>query len=127
RIDAISRPMRCRAAILLAIAWVLLPAACSDGGTGEAATATQATAASTTTVPGDAAPPDASEDVAPPYRVGHVSITVVDPSRDRTLPVEVWYPVDPDADLDGLQPTRYPLLAGSTSTSEVSIDGAPAA
>ncbi len=43
-------------------------------------------------------------DQAGPYKIGHVSFDAVDQARgDRTLPTEVWYPVDPEA----LTPTPH--------------------
>ena len=56
--------------------------------------------------PAGAAPP-APPDGIGPWDVGYVTVEMVDPSRDdRTLPVDVWYPVDaedavaPPAELD---------------------------
>ena len=51
-----------------------------------------------------------------PWAVGRTTISVVDPTRfGRTLPVDVWYPVDP-ADAVG-PPSRYDLIfAGIDST-----------
>ncbi len=95
---------------------------CSDADDPVQAEATSTTAGpsvSTTTVADD---PDTG------YQVGRRSITVVDDSRGgRTLPVEVWYPVAPDADLEGLTVSAYPLLGESRHPSAVSHDDAPAA
>ena len=63
-----------------------------------------------------------------PWAVGHTSFIAVDESRgDRTMGVEVWYPVDPEDAVGEL--TYYELLnvAGISLglTSEVAIEGAP--
>lgn len=74
----------------------------------------------------------APEQVDPPdqlgaFAVGHTSVMPTDVSRgDRTLLVDVWYPVDPD-DALGSQPTRYPLLGSAGLDSEVAVEEAPAA
>jgi predicted dienelactone hydrolase len=46
-----------------------------------------------------------------PFAVGHTSFEAVDAARnDRTLPVHVWYPVDPGDEHD-VPLTTYPLLS----------------
>jgi predicted dienelactone hydrolase len=72
-------------------------------------------------------PPEDPGDTGP-WAVGHTSFEVVDGSRDdRPLPVQAWYPVDPQ-DAVG-EPTFYELLdlvlfvLGLTS--EVALDDAP--
>lgn len=70
----------------------------------------------------DAAPvpdpgPDAAPDPAPfhdpaapgPWAVGVRTVELVDASRARTLPVDVWYPVDPAAP-DGGSNHAYPVF-----------------
>jgi dienelactone hydrolase len=59
------------------------------------------------------------------YAVGHSVFEVVDGTRgDRTLPVDVWYPVDPE-NADGT-PSFYDFILFFTGVlSEVSLDDAP--
>jgi predicted dienelactone hydrolase len=67
--------------------------------------------------PDAAADPDAAPDPVPfhdpaqpgPWAVGVRTVEVVDASRARTLPVDVWYPVDPAAP-DG-EPNTYELVS----------------
>jgi predicted dienelactone hydrolase len=71
-----------------------------------------------------------SESVAPPddpgpFAVGHSSFTAVDTNRgDRSLLIDVWYPVDaehaPDAPL-----TEYLLLGPVSLPSDVAVDDLP--
>lgn len=70
-------------------------------------------------------PPDAPSALGA-FGVGHSSFSAIDPLRDnRTLPVEVWYPVD-DADRqDGADSTTYELAAGIGLPSEVAVDDLP--
>ena len=57
-----------------------------------------------------------------PWIVGHTQLEAVDPNRDdRTLPLEIWYPVDPNDALGDPNFTIYvllpePLNSGITST-----------
>jgi predicted dienelactone hydrolase len=54
---------------------------------------------------GSAPAPDAPG----PWAVGHTTFELVDPDRgDRLLPIEAWYPADPE-DAVG-EPTQYPLI-----------------
>lgn len=64
------------------------------------------------------APPDAEG----PFAVGHATFEAVDAARGRTLPVDVWYPVDPE-DHEG-PVTEYEVL-GFGAPSERARDGAP--
>ncbi len=60
-----------------------------------------------------------------PFRVGHLSFTAVDESRaDRSLLVDVWYPVDPEDWRDD-DPTSYPLMAVIGLESEVAVEELP--
>jgi predicted dienelactone hydrolase len=59
--------------------------------------------------------PFALPDEIGPFAVGRISFEVVDPERDdRTLPVDVWYPVDPE-DAVG-PPSEYTLLEFSAES-----------
>lgn len=80
-----------------------------------------AAAFSVSTAAGAAIPaPDASG----PYGVGREVVTMVDAARgDRSLEVQIWYPVDP-VDHVG-PPTEYPVVGTVTVVSPLSIDGPP--
>jgi predicted dienelactone hydrolase len=74
--------------------------------------------------PGPAPPPDELG----PYGVGHSAFVAVDTDRgDRALPIQIWYPVDPE-DATGTE-TFYELMnfAGTPLglTSPVAFDDAP--
>ncbi|MCP5056786.1 MAG: hypothetical protein GY937_08700 [bacterium] len=76
---------------------------------------------------GDRGPAPAPDELGP-YGVGHSAFVAVDSDRgDRALPVEIWYPVDPE-DAGGPQ-TFYELMnLGGLSlglTSSVAFDDAP--
>jgi predicted dienelactone hydrolase len=59
-----------------------------------------------------------------PFAVGRTTFDVVDASRDdRTLAVDIWYPVDAD-DANGVPPSVYDLLFAGLE-SEVALDGPP--
>ena len=61
------------------------------------------------------------------FAVGHAAETFVDTARsDRPLPVNLWYPADPEA-IVGLPATEYELGAGIGLPSEVAVDGAAVA
>lgn len=74
-----------------------------------------------------AAPPP---DVDPPdelgaFEVGHVAFEAVDTDRDgRTIPIDIWYPVDPGTAGDAAA-ANLPLAPGIGLESEVAVDGAP--
>jgi predicted dienelactone hydrolase len=75
----------------------------------------------------DGSPPDPG--TTGPWAVGHTRFDAVDPDRgDRTLAVELWYPVDPEAAVG--EPTFYELLSffglSFGLTSDVAVDGPPA-
>ncbi|MFH2008622.1 MAG: alpha/beta fold hydrolase [bacterium] len=70
---------------------------------------------------GPVAPPDQLGELA----VGHTSFTAVDAARgDRSLLVDVWYPVDA-ADARDTPVTSYPLMAWIGLESEVAVEGLP--
>jgi predicted dienelactone hydrolase len=59
------------------------------------------------------------------FAVGHRGFTAVDAARnDRSLLVDVWYPVDAD-DAKQTPPTSYPLFATIGLESKVAVDGLP--
>ena len=59
------------------------------------------------------------------FGVGHTTFTPVDDIRDnRSLLVDVWYPVDPE-DVQDSPRTKYPLAAGIGLDSEVAVDDLP--
>ena len=73
---------------------------------------------------GDPEPVDAP-DLLGPFAVGHTSFTPVDASRDdRSLLVDVWYPIDAE-DVQDAPRTTYDLAAGIGLDSEVALDGLP--
>ena len=55
------------------------------------------------------------------YGVGRQTLTVFDPSRDRTIPVDVWYPTAPNLSGDL---ARYEFILGIELESAIAIDGA---
>lgn len=69
-------------------------------------------------------------DVDPPdelgaFEVGHTSFAAVDADRgDRSIPVDVWYPVDPGT-AGAAQQTSLPLAAGIGLDSEVAVEDPP--
>lgn len=69
-------------------------------------------------------PPDPS--TTGPWAVGHTSVEAVDSARgDRTLPVELWYPIDPEnAAGDAAFYELIDILGPRGITSEVAIEGA---
>ena len=61
------------------------------------------------------------------YAVGRRSISVADPAREgRTLPIDVWYPVDPEQTA-GATPSEYSLAPGLGYTSTTAWADAPIA
>lgn len=59
------------------------------------------------------------------FGVGHTSFTLIDASRDdRSLLVDVWYPVDAEDAQDSPR-TKYPLAAGIGLDSDVAVDDLP--
>ena len=70
---------------------------------------------------GSADPPDSRGlDV-----VGHSQLTAVDVTRgDRSLLVDIWYPVD-EVDAQDAPPTRYPLAGPIALESKVAVDDVP--
>ena len=70
------------------------------------------------------APVDAP-DALGPLAVGHSSFAAVDPARaDRSLLVDVWYPVD-DEDAADSPVAEYLLLGPLGLASEVAVEGLP--
>lgn len=69
-------------------------------------------------------PPPEPPDALGTFGVGHQQFIVVDAARDdRSLRVDVWYPVD---SMDpGAPRTRYPLLGDIALDSDVAVDDAP--
>ena len=69
-------------------------------------------------------------DVDPPdqpgaFRVGYETFVATDSQReDRSLPVEVWFPVDPQ-DAEGLLNVKYPLAPLIDLESELAVANAP--
>jgi len=67
----------------------------------------------------------AAPDAPGPFGVGHSSFTAIDARRDnRTLEVEVWYPVDPD-DRRNSPLTTYPLAGPIGMKSNMAVDDLP--
>lgn len=59
------------------------------------------------------------------FGVGHTSFTAIDPAReDRSLLVDVWYPVDAE-DMRDSPLTTYPLMAIIGLESEVAVEDLP--
>jgi predicted dienelactone hydrolase len=59
------------------------------------------------------------------FAVGHSTFTAVDGDRDnRSLPVDIWYPVDPEAAAQGV-PRQYKLLGDLGPVSEVALADPP--
>ncbi|UCF48349.1 MAG: hypothetical protein JSU89_14475 [Myxococcales bacterium] len=59
------------------------------------------------------------------FAVGHMSFTAIDEARDdRSLLVDVWYPVDAK-DAQDSPPTKYPLAGPLGLESEVAVEGLP--
>lgn len=119
-------------ALIFLTAAVFLAGSCSSTETTSppAATSTTATATTssptTTAVPATTSAPTITTTAAPveivdggdfgPYQVGRSTISLVDSSRDgRTLPVDIWYPVDPAATAE---PSVYTFATGIEYTSE---------
>ncbi len=74
---------------------------------------------------GGAGVPDVdAPDAIGPFAVGYASFTADAARDDRSLPVDVWYPVDPE-DAQGASPATYPLAKGVGLDSEVALE-APA-
>lgn len=94
-------------AILLSVllsALVVLAAACSADDGGDTASTTAAPMTTTTTTVADLA---AAVEEPGDFAVGVRSAEVTG-SRGRVLPVQIWYPVDPDDD-GGAKPATYPF------------------
>lgn len=73
----------------------------------------------------DEADPIVRPDALGTFAVGHRVFTAVDAARnDRSLLVDVWYPVDAD-DAKETPPTKYPLFATIGLESKVAVDRLP--
>ena len=73
----------------------------------------------------DSEPPVDAPDQLGAFGVGHTTFTPVDAGRDdRSLLVDVWYPVDAK-DVQDSPHTKYPLAAGIGLDSEVAVDDLP--
>ncbi len=73
-----------------------------------------------------AAPPDIdAPDALGPFEVGHTSFAAQDDDRGgRSIPVDVWYPVDPGSAGDA-PATNLPLAPGIGLESEVAVENPP--
>lgn len=63
-----------------------------------------------------------------PYPVGVRSAELHDASRDRTVPVEIWYPATDDytgRDFDPTTKDTYEMLSGVTGTQDAVRDAEP--
>lgn len=112
-----------RLALLVSVWLALLVSACSGGSS--ACKKAELEAGTCQAEPASVDPPDAPG----AFAVGHLRFTAVDPSRaNRSLLVDVWYPADlEDAeDVEGSEPTRYPLAGPIALPSELAMDGVPA-
>lgn len=73
----------------------------------------------------DSEQPVDAPDLLGAFGVGHTSFTLIDASRDdRSLLVDVWYPVDAE-DVQDSPRTKYPLAAGIGLDSEVAVEDLP--
>ena len=103
-----------------ALLFGLMPAAC--GSDDEAASTSPAENT-----------PFYAPDALGPFAVGRSTFTIVDADRgDRELPVDVWYPVDPEA-AEGVPTSLYQVSIQVwiftlvfTTPSEIALDGPPA-
>lgn len=107
--------------LALVLAAVLL-AACGDGSSDDAkADGDAATSDSVEESPPDVDPPDELG----PFEVGHTFFDAVDADRgDRTIPVDVWYPVDPGT-AGAAEPTSLALAPGIGLDSDVAVEDPP--
>ena len=70
-------------------------------------------------------PDVASPDELGAFDVGHTAFIAVDADRgDRSLPVDVWYPVDPGT-AGAAEPTSLPLAPGIGLDSDVAVENPP--
>ncbi len=111
-------------AVLALSATVL--ASCGDGSSSDSTTAGDTGGDDAMSDSVEASPPD----VDPPdelgaFEVGHTSFDAVDADRgDRSIPVDVWYPVDPGT-AGAAEPTSLALAPGIGLESDVAVEDPP--
>ncbi len=117
-----SGPRPHRATFTGLVAALALLAGCA----GNATDSTEAAAVPSTDDSVVASRPDiASPDELGAFDVGHTSFIAVDADRgDRSLPVDVWYPVDPGT-AGAAEPTSLPLAPGIGLDSDVAVENPP--
>jgi predicted dienelactone hydrolase len=117
-----SGPRPHRATVTGLVAALALLAGCA----GNATDSTEAAAVPSTDDSVVASRPDiASPDELGAFDVGHTSFIAVDADRgDRSLPVDVWYPVDPGT-AGAAEPTSLPLAPGIGLDSDVAVENPP--
>ncbi len=105
----------------LAVALAVL-AGCTGGSAGnDEADSDPGTGDSVAVSPPDVDPPDELG----AFEVGHTSFIAVDVDRgDRSIPVDLWYPVDPGT-AGAAEQTSLPLAPGIGLDSEVAVEGPP--
>ena len=115
---------RSRPLVALVLVAALVVAACSgdDGGSSEGSGGTDAVTTTAVALPEGPAPDEPGE-----YGVGRSTVTLVDESRDgRSLTVDAWYPIDPEAAADA-EPSTYAFIPGVQFETERARDGVPVA
>lgn len=117
-----SGPRPHRATFTGLVAALALLAGCA----GNATDSTEAAAVPSTDDSVVASRPEiASPDELGAFDVGHTSFIAVDADRgDRSLPVDVWYPVDPGT-AGAAEPTSLPLAPGIGLDSDVAVENPP--
>lgn len=105
----------------LAVAVMALAACGADSTTGAGAPSTSEQS------PVQGPPEVPAPDAPGPFEVGHTFFEALDPERDsRSVPVDVWYPVDPGTAGDA-PTTRLPLAPGIGLDSELAVEDPPPA
>ena len=117
-----SGPRPHRATVTGLVAALAMLAGCA----GNATDSTEAAEVPSTDDSVVASRPDiASPDELGAFDVGHTSFIAVDADRgDRSLPVDVWYPVDPGT-AGAAEPTSLPLAPGIGLDSDVAVENPP--
>jgi len=100
------------------------PGPVADGGTDDSAGVPGAGDATTTTEPPSVAQLAATLEARGPYEVGVRTVEVLG-ARDRLLPVEVWYPVEPGS-APGATPATYTFPGLEVPTIDAVVGAAPA-
>ena len=121
--SSIGRPANRPFALLaaLAVAAVLL-AGCGDSSSSNAETDSDADTQDT--VEESLPDPDPPDELGA-FEVGHTSFVAVDAERgDRSIPVDIWYPVDPGT-AGAAEPTSLPLAPGIGIDSDVAVENPP--